>query len=300
MKRSIKNETRVCRFCTTALNPGKITCSYCGVTDFGLGASERAGKNMQSTHDDGIRSLASVETDHVERYVTGLADDVWGYPKHLGIALPSVTILGGRPGFGKSTFCLQYLSRLAMVRGPKGPPLYVGAEEASEQIKDRASRLKIPNMAEILLLPLEAQQSGKALDLAVYDKYNPCAVVIDSVQGYSDNQDDAVEIANAVKVTAAIRKIPHIVIGQVTKEGDFEGSEKLQHACDTLLMGELADIVTIEDEEYEAPKIRGQLRDEPFRILVSKKNRFAPINECYFTMAETGLVPFTGKERKKK
>jgi DNA repair protein RadA/Sms len=63
-----------------------------------------------------------------------------------GIVRGSVVLIGGDPGFGKSTMLLQMMGALANVDG-----LYVTGEESAQQTSLRARRLGLHNM-ELLLL----------------------------------------------------------------------------------------------------------------------------------------------------
>jgi predicted ATP-dependent serine protease len=257
-------------------------------------------KSVQTTSNDlGVQSLASIDTQRVPRYITGLADMVWGNEDDPGLATVSVTILGGAPGFGKTTFCLQLLSQLAKVTGRPG--LYVAAEESGVQIKGKAFQLGISNLDDVLVLSLEKLSQGYQLNQAVMNRYNPCAVVVDSQQAFSGNDEmAALAIAKGCKEVAGIRQCPHVIIGQMTKEEDLAGSNKILHQVDTLLIGTCLDEIEIDGELYVPPVLPGG-RIEPFRMLAAKsKNRFGVLNEMFFTMTGRGLVPFSPKLPAKK
>ncbi|HEY8121371.1 MAG TPA: ATPase domain-containing protein, partial [Myxococcota bacterium] len=82
------------------------------------------------------RPLAEIDADAQPRLTTGIAelDRVLGG----GLVPGSVVLLGGEPGIGKSTLCLQLAANVAAAHGSV---LYVSGEESLEQVRLRASRL---------------------------------------------------------------------------------------------------------------------------------------------------------------
>jgi DNA repair protein RadA/Sms len=242
----------------------------------------------------GFVPLEDVEGTQDERYVLGLLDDVFGNETEPGLARSSVTIFGAGPGFGKSTLSLQLLSAIARVSGRD--VLFIGAEESAKQTKARAHRLQIPNMNKIHILPIEHQSSGFELAPNVYAHFDPAAVFIDSIQKYSrGDQDRAVKIAYDCKQVAASRGCPHFIIGQFTKEETPEGSNKLFHEVDTILIGRVADDIKINGVEYKCEDYQEPGRNvrEPFRIIGAEiKNRFGALNEGVFMMRGSGLIKF--------
>jgi DNA repair protein RadA/Sms len=280
-----------CRLCKCEILPGKITCRECGAVQYGNPES------MQTAHnDDGIIPLSKFEHVKVPRYRTGLADEVFGPADDPGLAVCSVTVIGAAPGFGKSTLCLQLLSLLAAKT--KRPGLFIGAEESGGQTRGVAHRLQLPNLDDVLILPLEKLSAGHTLSKKAYEKYNPCAVVIDSIQAFSGRDEEvALATVKAVKIVSALRNCPHIFVGQMTKEEAIAGSNAVLHQVDTLMIGSVVDELEVDGDVYYPPEQKDG-RIEPFRILStleSRKNRFGSLNECYFTMGAKGLVPFNTK-----
>jgi DNA repair protein RadA/Sms len=240
--------------------------------------------------DDGIKRLSEVKTEMFERIVTGFADRNWGPEENPGIVKNSVTLMGGSPGAGKSTLCAQIMSAIA--KATKRPTLYVGAEESGDQVKDRAIRLGIDNMDDMLILPLEEQVKGHKITPATFQRWDPSAVVVDSLSKYASEggAEEAVRICESVKETAVLRRCPFIVICQVTKDEEFAGLNAVKHAVDTLLIFRTADILSGPDGRDVVPP--EECGVEPFRILQTTKNRFGSICETYFTMGAKGLRPF--------
>jgi DNA repair protein RadA/Sms len=239
---------------------------------------------------DGIVRLSEVKTETFERIVTGFADRNWGPETSPGIVRNSVSLLGGSPGAGKSTLCAQILSAIARSTGR--PTLYVGAEESGDQVKDRAIRLGIDNMSDILILPLEEQAKGYKLTNAVMQRWDPSAVVLDSVSRMAsdDGAQEAVRICEDVKHIAVLKRCPFIVICQVNKSEEFSGLNALKHAVDVLMVFTTADILSDKDGRDILPPEECGI--EPFRILKTTKNRFGDIAETYMTMHANGLRPF--------
>lgn len=276
-----------CRACQEPLPKDRIECRWCKTTNFGT-PKVLDGKSL-TFPEDGIKRLSEVRTETFERIVTGFADRNWGPENQPGMVRNGVILLGGGPGAGKSTLCAQMMSAIARSTGR--PTLYVGAEEAGDQVKDRALRLGIDNMADMLILPLEEQAKGYRLTNAVFQRWDPSAVVIDSCSKYADSDpNEAVRIAESVKETAVLRRCPFIIICQVTKGDEFAGLNSLKHAVDTLAIFTTADILSDKDGRDILPPEECGI--EPFRILRTTKNRFGDITESYFTMHANGLRPF--------
>ena len=282
--------TRVerCRACQEPLPKDRIECRWCKTTNFGT-PKVLDGKSLHHAH-DGIVRLSEVKTELFERIQSGFADRNWGPDATPGIVRNSVTLLGGSPGAGKSTLCAQILSAIARSTGR--PTLYVGAEESGDQVKDRAIRLGIDNMNDMLILPLEEQAKGYKLTNAVMQRWDPSAVVLDSVSRMAsdDGAQEAVRICEDVKHIAVLRRCPFIVICQVNKGEEFSGLNALKHAVDTLILFTTADILSDKDGRDILPPEECGI--EPFRILKTTKNRFGDIAETYFTMHANGLRPF--------
>src|SRR4030095_14425138 len=91
----------------------------------------------------GARELKPVRLDEIsndlnQRYQS--PDEEMNRVLGGGIVAGSLILIGGEPGFGKSTLLLQ------LALGLKGKKvLYVSGEESEQQIKLRAERLKVRN-----------------------------------------------------------------------------------------------------------------------------------------------------------
>jgi DNA repair protein RadA/Sms len=185
-----------------------------------------------------------------------------------GLVNGSLVLIGGEPGIGKSTLALQLATLLKNT-------IYFSGEESINQIKLRASRMKIG--ATDLRLASETNVET-IISTALAEKIN--LAIIDSIQTiYSDEiEGEAGNLSQVractVKLMEAAKKnnFTFIIIGQVTKDGAVAGPKTLEHLVDTVLY--------LEGDKFH-----------DFRILRAAKNRFGPTDEVgIFAMEETGLV----------
>jgi len=211
-------------------------------------------------------SLSKIKSHTKEKRKTGIYefDRVLGN----GFVPGEVVLLTGEPGIGKSTLLLQSLHNLKTV--------YISGEEAAEQVKDRALRLKISLDKLFFSDSLQVESIIQGLEKL---KEKPDIVVIDSIQTiYSTESDSPSGSVNQLKETtkqliffAKKNKVPVIIIGHVTKEGEIAGPKTLEHMVDCVLT-------------FEGEKVSN------YRILRAVKNRFGTTDEIgIFEMHEGGL-----------
>jgi predicted ATP-dependent serine protease len=268
-----------------AIPPGKITCIRCGGVFFGTPKASGA-------NDFGIIQLSKVEHKPLDRYVTGVADRLWGSEDAPGVVTSSVTLFGGEPGSGKSTFFLQVMHALWKLTGR--PSLYLSFEESVAQVLDRAVRLGIPVEA-ILVLTKQKWDDGNELTRAALKHYKPAAVVLDSIQKMG-GIEEALYYCERFKALAQLEKIPFYVVCQINSSNDFAGGKKIQHEPDTLIyVKKVLEIQGTDKRVHSPPDFRAEIggaEAEPFRIFVVLKNRFGTECERYFIMRKIGLVPW--------
>jgi len=184
-----------------------------------------------------------------------------------GVIPGEVVLLSGEPGIGKSTLLLQIIKN--------GRAIYVSGEESLDQVQHRAERLHA-DIAHILFS--DDANIDKVLSGIEAEK-NIQLVILDSIQTlYTDDVDtlpgsinQIKEVMNRVIPFAKKSKIPFLIIGHVTKDGDLAGPKTLEHMVDC--------VVSLEGDV-----------SSPYRILRSSKNRFGSVDEIgVFEMKENGL-----------
>lgn len=215
-------------------------------------------------------ALGSIAEEPKARLSTGMSelDRVLGG----GLVAGSLVLVGGDPGIGKSTLLLQALGHLSD-GGQK--TLYVSGEESLEQIRLRASRLRIEGNA-LLLLP----ETRAELVTAAIEAERPAVVVVDSIQTIYDSDIPSApgsvtqirEVSARILYQAKSLGVPVFLVGHVTKHGEIAGPRILEHMVDTVLYFERSGASS-------------------YRILRAHKNRFGSTNEIgVFEMNEGGLL----------
>ncbi len=217
-----------------------------------------------------VCSLDDVDAEQSSRLNTGMAEldrAVGG-----GLAVGSVTLIGGDPGIGKSTLLIQVLSVLGHSGGVK--TLYVSGEESAQQISLRGRRLGLA-LDKIRLLT----ENNLERILSVISSERPEVVVIDSIQTvYTELLQSAPGSVAQVRESAAqlVRFAKQtnttvLLVGHVTKDGSLAGPRILEHMVDTVLYFE------------------GDTNSR-YRVIRSVKNRYGAVNELgVFAMTDKGL-----------
>jgi len=204
-----------------------------------------------------------------DRYPTGISE----LDRTLGggVVPGSLVLLGGDPGIGKSTLLMQMASRVSR-SGKK--VLYVSGEESVQQIKMRASRLKIEEgplylLAETDIDRVETNIKEIAPELVILDSIQ--AVFKPELASAPGGVGQVRECAAQMMRLAKAGETAVFLVGHVTKEGALAGPKVLEHMVDTVLY--------FEGERHHS-----------FRILRGVKNRFGSTNEIgIFQMEGDGL-----------
>jgi DNA repair protein RadA/Sms len=213
--------------------------------------------------------FSEIPDESEPRMLSGIGE--WDRVLGGGLIRSSLVLLAGDPGIGKSTLLLQALARMSQSRRV----LYVSGEESPQQIKMRASRLKIdtPNLFVLSETSLEAT-------LEAIEANPPEIVAIDSIQTLGSRNLEVApgsisqirECASRLMRAAKETQVSVFVIGHVTKEGSIAGPRALEHLVDTVLY------------------LEGD-RTHTFRLLRAVKNRYGSTNEVgVFEMKESGLA----------
>lgn len=261
-----------CKECGASAPKWAGQCSDCGewntLTEIVITAPNDRFQNYSGTTDSSLTSLANVPTIQEVRIPTGQdeLDRVLGG----GLVTGSVILIGGDPGIGKSTLLLQTLSNLSATH----KSLYVTGEESLQQVKLRAQRLGLENLA----LDLLTETSVESI-LAIAQQTQPSFMVLDSIQTMYTTQIQAApgSITQVREATAQLVRFAKqtgtavLLVGHVTKDGAIAGPRVLEHMVDTVLY-------------FEGDP------DGRFRMLRAVKNRFGAVNELgIFAMTDKGL-----------
>ncbi len=214
--------------------------------------------------------LSTVDPLEGSRFLTGIGefDRVLGG----GAMKPSVVLVGGEPGIGKSTLMLQAAEAMS---GKAGRVLYVSGEESAAQIRVRADRLKLQTNNIEILCTTRLEDIEDALTAL-----KPIVVFIDSIQTvYSAEAGNIPGTVNQLKycssdLSAWAKEHAAVLFmsAHVTKDGNIAGPKALEHLVDTVISFEQ--------------------NNDRIRFLRAQKNRFGSVDEIgIFTMTETGLIP---------
>jgi DNA repair protein RadA/Sms len=272
-----KRNHQTCKRCEHPFRADKSKCPSCGFWNQGHGTA-----STSLVNGDGTLLLTEISKVPQVRIATRFLDKVLGgallsrnpHTYGPGWVNNSTFLLAGAPGAGKSTLSLQVMD--AICGALKREALYIGMEEAKEQIEDRASRILLPNADKIRLYPL-----GNTADIAaVIMARKPCAFVVDSIPGLmGDDLAGAVEMCKQLKAISVMVNAPCMIIDHATKDDDIAGLRALQHAVDCT-----ATMFAVEDDSIKDKE--DWIRE--VSILKNRDGRAFITNE--FKMTATGLV----------
>ena len=191
-----------------------------------------------------------------------------------GLVPGSAILVGGDPGIGKSTLLLQIAAGLSKTK-EAAECFYISGEEAIDQVRIRAERLKVADTSVKLASTTEVKDI-----IATIEKEKPTVVIIDSIQTmYLEDVESTPGSVSQVRACAyELIKLAKkkgfvlFLVGHVTKQGAIAGPRILEHMVDTVLYFE------------------GE-RGHQFRILRAVKNRYGATDEIgVFEMQDAGLV----------
>ncbi len=300
-----------CSKCGAQSSRWQGRCAECGgwgtmgeklqIADFRL-------QNKNTVPSAELTDFSNIAGADVQRTATGIGevDRVLGG----GLVPGSLILISGEPGIGKSTLLLQLAASLSSVipsvaqakprdltpskketdeisplvpntvlgRNDNNTVLYNSGEESAEQIKMRFDRLELKtNNIKYL--------GATDIDVicATIAEKKPALAIVDSIQTVTTQEVDSsqgsvaqIKAATAKLVEVAKKnRIPIIVVGHITKDGDIAGPKTLEHMVDTVLY-------------FEGEKL------SHYRILRAVKNRFGNTNEIgIFEMDSLGLKEIT-------
>lgn len=179
-----------------------------------------------------------------------------GYPKKC------VTLVGGEPGTGKSTMMLNLAAHFQST-------LYIAAEESSDEIRTRATRLEVPALMDTVEV-VECQG-----DITIEEALEgpPCElVVLDSLSGLvGDNAAASIWTLKKLKHHVTKNGSVGIAIVHATKSDFFAGRLSLQHEVDCTMV-------------FSCTSASG-------RILTTVKNRHGPSGvEEHLEVTQIGVI----------
>lgn len=264
----------ICKNCGYGSGSWLGKCPDCGQwntltqrDDFDESSAKGGKRSKEKVKKLEIKTFKKIDSSDKKRFTTGIFefDRVMGG----GIVPGEAIFLAGEPGIGKSTLLIQALQNLKT--------LYISGEESLEQVNDRAERLKIHLDKFSFSDTLQVEGIVEGLEEI---KNTIDLIVIDSIQTiYSKKTDSAPGTVSQLKESSSAlitfskkNKIPIILIGHVTKEGDIAGPKTLEHMVDCVL-------------NFEGEKVSN------FRVLRATKNRFGSTDEIgIFEMKNQGLI----------
>ena len=239
---------KTCTGCAATIPNGKNRCVMCGSYNW---------------ENDIVENKVIKFSDIKEKATTYIHCGPWNgtLSAQGGLVAGFVYLLGGFPGGGKSTFCLQCLEHV-------GSGIYVSAEESAEDVRDRADRIGFSHHDYV----------------DFYDALEDCSIghlmqenwqgliILDSLQALGNkNDDDTVTFLRLCKVWAQHSKSPVIIINHATKDDPLAGLQAFQHWVDCTL-------------SLVAP-----IEGKPERVLTVHKNRKGPTVTLKLWMTEQGL-----------
>lgn len=268
----------VCSECNHVVNRFLIKCPGC--ENFNT-LVEQIADQEEKANRSGLKSsgavkpvkraanITSLSAKDITRTATGIKelDRVLGG----GFVDAQVILFAGQAGSGKSTLSLKIAETFAE---KSIKVLYSSGEESEQQIGLRARRMNISH-ENILVI----NETNLETVLGYIEEEEPGLLIVDSLQTIASSEipgsvgsvAQSKEAAHALTRLAKLKNIRMILVNQLVKDGNFAGSENLQHVVDTALM-------------LESDK------DSPLKFLRATKNRFGDITEVgIFAHSETGL-----------
>lgn len=221
--------------------------------------------------------LDRVDAKQHERLPTGVGE----LDRALGggLVVGSYVLLGGAPGFGKSTLTTRVLDNMAADR----KVALVAGEESASQVKMRMDRLQCKNASKVFIST--ETDVAKIVERLTGGEYD--VVVVDSIQSLYSSELNSIpgsigqvrEVSSKLAYLAKHYGVTLLVIGQSTKDSSIAGPRALEHQVDVLLY-------------LEGDRLHN------YRILRSAKNRFGSTDEIgVFEMTEKGMVEVSDPTR---
>ena len=232
-----------CPSCKTNIPFGTMRCPRC--KEWNFSSSDEGEQEVVRLSDAKISVVPRLRTLHPEmdRFFGG------------GLVQTSTCLISGEPGSGKTTLFLQ-LADCITAQCSKANVVYVANEQSPDEIRGKALELGIKHMHEICVVRAMGGFSGNLFEIIV--KYKPCLTIIDSLTKLVGRDPElSVIVASMMKELSVKHNFPSLLVGQVTKDLNHAGLEKLQHEVDcTALISRIGSKRIMESEKNrngEAP-----------------------------------------------
>lgn len=285
-----------CDYCSSPMNYGDPKCPGCKRYKVDAIGSGSAGSTVG---EEQFVSLADVTTAAIARIVTG---GPWDAAFGGGVVPTSTILFGGPPGMGKTTCTIQIASLIAAIAVAEKKDTYaylISGEMSPPEVRGMTDRIGIPNLDRFRVV--SSFSTGTMASNEALKKFPPCCFVVDSISDIcGKNTEQQVIVAKEYKKVAVAMNAPVFLISHMSKEGDYAGGLKLQHAVDTLVTLEGADSVMF-DMDHAALEGQHDETLQQLRVLRTWKNRFGPSNKPhYLIMTPHGFAALPEVEKKTK
>ena len=230
----------VCQSCGAASSKWQGKCPSCGAWN----SLSQEGSARSAPGAVGLKAKRRAKAATIEnladagRDVQRLASGIGELDRAVGdgFARGSAVLLSGEPGIGKSTLLLQAAAAIA-TQGHSA--LYFSGEEATDQIRLRASRLGLSKVP----LGLVAETCVERILATAEQGPVPDFMVIDSIQTlWTESIESAPGTVSQVRASmqslialAKARGPVIVVVGHVTKDGQIAGPKVIEHMVDAVL-----------------------------------------------------------------
>lgn len=190
-------------------------------------------------------------------------DEIFGGKDTPGLVRGTVQLVTGKPGTGKTTLVLQMADMLTESGGRR--VLYNVGEQSDKMVKMAADRLGIAGEFGI-------SRIGSTSDLIERAKDAGAEILVqDSLQSLGE---DVKGTTKRLLEFAQEHDVVVLLIGQITKSGQFAGPQMVEHDTDAHL--------TIRFD-----------KDTGNRVLEMQKNRFGPSHEPYEILLSANGLNFS-------
>ncbi len=278
-----------CGKCHSTTAVFTIRCKNCGLEGMLEPASSDTAKPIVMPPPLSAAEKQSLKNKapQVWRRITTLMPGVDRVLGGTGFATPSVCLLGGGQGCGKSTLCLQIAAGVAQTLGAKAV-LYVAIEEPAGDVRARTDRIGLTDqLGDMRIMDTENGAGDLAQLKPVLTDKAIKFVVIDSISVLADSELDTNDAGKNMATRAKwiyensrADQRSYLLIARLNKENDFHGVRDLQYALDTI-------------SRIDRVDGKRNLR----KLWCPEKNRCASTDEiAYLVMLGGGFVEVSGMD----